>query len=273
MKTPRLFWHLVKFHVLSVPWYLWAGVLGMVVLLGGAFMQVGSTTRLSSGDNMVSLIYFFILAAQASWGMGKGTNVPAAQSWATGSQDFLRTRAIDRGILFWSKLLIFSTICSLVWVTLSAPNLLPARPVQVTLFGGPGDAKFQSAVLGTPSLRARVVSESPGKKCVVELGGGAMALAGLGGVKVAGVSLLILWFVVALRLHYGWLIGIFFGSLALWLSVLLGSLWLKHETWLDAIEYRNQVLFYARHPLWVWTFLAAFGAMVIGHAYRRYLRV
>jgi hypothetical protein len=280
MKPLRLFIHLVKFHVLSVPWYLWAFLLGISVFMVWLQWKLTGDTSLSTGDNLFALIYFFIFAAQLSWGVG-GVAAGNAQTWANGSRDFLWTRAVDRGVLFWSKLAVFGAVCSLVWISTSAPRMFCTQPVKVSLYGGPQDKAFEQALLNTPTLAAHVEEAATPKKAreVIALDRGNVVLAGLGAWKVTAISLLILWLVGGLRLTWRWLLGVFFAFLLGWLaigllpallSVTFGGSGRGNTAWLEAMGYRNQVLMYAQASLWWWLGLGVVGLGIVMDTRRRY---
>lgn len=274
MKPLRLFAHLVKFHVLSVPWYLWLfllGFSGFLIFLQG---KLNHDADIRTGDNLFMVFYLFILAAQLSWGINGGTAAGSTQTWANGSRDFLWTRAVDRGVLFWSKLAVFAAICSLVWVDTSVMRLFRASPVTVSLYDGPQDRAFKKALLDTPALAARVQTPATPerKREVIALERGNGVLAALCAWKVTAFALLILWLVGGLRLNLRWLLGIFFAFLFLWYAVVSGaSAWSK-IAWLDTLEYRHQVLMYARAGLWWWLGLWLVGFAIVMDTRRRYRR-
>jgi hypothetical protein len=179
---------------------------------------------------------------------------------------------VDRGILFWSKLVIFFAVCSLVWVVASGSKLIPPHPVQVRLYDNSRDKQFLDALKSTPSLGARVIREDGQHHVTVELDRGAQILAGLCGAKVAVISLAMLLFLVVLRLSFQWvMVGGFLLFLGLSLLLSFGASWLGGGS-SEIFDDRAQVLFYARNPLQVWVPIFIFGGLAIWQARRRYIR-
>ncbi|HVE16953.1 MAG TPA: hypothetical protein VNB29_09465, partial [Chthoniobacterales bacterium] len=143
--------------------------------------------------------YLFIFGVQISWGIQMRATPNFNQNWTTGMHDFLRTRAVDRTILFWSKLTVHFAFCSFVWIALAAPQLLQQSPMQVRLYDNAEDQQLKAELLGVPAFQAKVVSDNGKGRVVIDVEKGARIMAGFTGVKVTLVTLLTLWFFAALR--------------------------------------------------------------------------
>jgi hypothetical protein len=228
------------------------------------------------GDSgLASQFVFFILAAQVSWGFNSQKGVQPAQAWATNTRDFLWTRAVDRGPVYWAKLIVFAFFCSILWInTAAVPLLLQSRPVKVVLWHSAPDDAFKARALETPALGPKIVEpKKPGDNRILLFEHGRAAMAGLLALKVALFSLLILWCVVTFRSRRGWFIGIV--GIVVFVFVMFPALSLifRRADWLMSLgELREQLLAYANHAALIWSAMLAFAAVVIWDTRRRYVR-
>lgn len=273
MNKPRLFWHLIKFHFINVPLLMWLLLLAIFAILAPVQWFATSVNPLSDNSMITSQLYFFILAAQVSWGLSGRRNVACAQMWATGCTDFLWTRPVDRSLLFWAKLAVFALVCSSVAANVILPQVFESAPVQERLWKSPPNESFKQRALATPGLGARIVEAgkeaAPG---LLVLERGRIVLAGFSGAKILFISLLTLWVAVTFRLRVKWLFVVFGVFLTAFLAVTLAPLFFRNSDLLAWSQYREQVLLYARHAPVIWSALLALGALVVWDTRRRYMQ-
>jgi hypothetical protein len=272
----RQFPHLVAFHFLVVPTFFWGLILLVYVGVGAIPVMASAATHsgppLNAADNFFAVIGIFIMASQVAWGFGKNPGT-VAQNWAGGSHEFLWTRAVDRRVLFWAKLVVFFGICSVTASAFIVPSYFVPGPMKVQLFGTPSDRQFEAVALAAPALDARLAKGKDTHGETLELGRGREFLTLLIAGKVAVVALIALWLSIALRGRRVALIVSAWFLLFLWFTVGFGlMIWGGHTEWGDILETRGQIVCLAREPLVYTGILLALAVIVIWDVRRRYLR-
>jgi len=172
-------------------------------------------------------------------------------------------------MVYWSKLVVFAAICSLIWVAFFGTILVFGSPMAVLLFDNPRDIAFAESLRNSPSLGASVVSEAAGRSQTIDLAGGNLAVAGLGGCQVVIIALLILWVAVTFRGSGPWAWGILGAVFFLCVFGPIIPLFFHIDSILTS---RQQLVFYANHSGMCWLVLSALAGVVIWDTRRRYVR-
>jgi len=276
MNPPRMLWHLVRFHFLNMPLLLCGVLLLYCAFIIGLQWSMSDAVMIGGDSGLASQFIVFMLAAQASWGFSpqKGATQPT-QSWGADTRDFLWTRAVDRGPVYWAKLIVFAFFCSMLWVNTAAVPLFQSKPLKVVLWHSAPDDAFKARALETPALGPKIVEpKKPGDNQTLLLEHGRTAIAGLLAIKVALSSLLILWCVVTFRSRRGWFVGMLCILIVVFAMFPALSLIFRRAGWLMSLgEAREQLLAYANHAPLIWSAVLAFAAVVIWDTRRRYVRL
>lgn len=132
MSEHRQIWHLFKFHFLAVPPRYW-GFLAAVSPAAIFFAYLPVVLSPEQADKHSSFLMTVCLAwllFPFAWGevcLGRGQVLVGPESrhmigeGIAGHGDFLWTRAVDRALVFWSKLMALSVVALVLWAIALLP--------------------------------------------------------------------------------------------------------------------------------------------------------